>query len=191
MEKHCFYCHKPEHTRQQCPKLEARRVKTCYTCGSPDHLFRDCPKRGTESVGDKRPRTDHIETKVREVSQEGSIRTMRKNRREPITVGDFIRPAQSAEKPKLPTPEEAISNLPKSNDGIQETQHDTNATALDMEDDSDSDYAPSESDKDSDDEKMYSDNSDKDNMDLDKDEVDNLLREAGDPSGQYNSTQSL
>ncbi|KAG1446689.1 hypothetical protein G6F56_009492 [Rhizopus delemar] len=181
MEKHCFYCHKPGHTRQQCPKLEARRVKTCYACSSPDHLFRNCPKRDIEPVGDKRPHTDHIEPKVREVSQEGSIRTMRKNRREPITVGDFIRPAQSSGKPKLPKP----------NDSTQETQHDTIATELDTEDNSDSDYALSESDKDSEDEQMYSDNPDKDNMDLDKDEVDNLLQEASDPSGQSNSTQSL
>ncbi|KAG1472109.1 hypothetical protein G6F56_001737 [Rhizopus delemar] len=72
MEKHCIYCHKPEHIRH------------------PDHLFRNCPKRATESVGDKRPRTDHIEPKVREVHQERSVRTIRKNRIEPITVGDVV-----------------------------------------------------------------------------------------------------
>ncbi|CAO3702068.1 unnamed protein product [Rhizopus stolonifer] len=166
-------------------------LQACYTCGSPDHLFRDCPKRATESVGDKRSRTDHIEPKVREVRHAGPVRTMRKNRREPITVGDFIRPAEPVEKPKIPTPVEVMDKVPSTNEMKQEAQHGPKASEQYTEDDSDSDYAPSESDRDSGGEKMYSENSDKDNMDLDKDEVSNLLREAGDLSGQSNPTPSL
>jgi hypothetical protein len=44
METHCFYCHKPGHTKATCPILESRKLKTCYGCQSPQHLFRDCPE---------------------------------------------------------------------------------------------------------------------------------------------------
>ncbi|CAO3702455.1 unnamed protein product [Rhizopus stolonifer] len=160
MKTYYFYYHKPGYTRQQCPKLEARRVKPCYTCGGSDHLFRNCPKRATEPVGDNRTRTDHIE---------------------PQPVG----------KPKLPTPVKFMDSLPSTNEKTQEAQHGPKATEKDTEDASNSDYAPSESDKDFGDEKMYSENSGKDNMDLDKNEIYNLLWESDDPSGQSNSTQSL
>ena len=68
MEKHCFYCHKPGHTKSDCPRLQQQRVKTCYHCGSVEHLVRDCPKRGSVSVGDKRPRYDNVDLPVRTAS---------------------------------------------------------------------------------------------------------------------------
>ncbi|CAO3685553.1 unnamed protein product [Rhizopus stolonifer] len=95
---------------------------------------------------------------------------MRKNRHEPITVGDFIRPVQSVKKPKVLNPVNIMDNLPSTNEKTQEAQLDPKATEQVTEDDSDSNYAPPESDKGSENEKMYSENSDKDSMDLDKDE---------------------
>ncbi|KAG1452490.1 hypothetical protein G6F56_007807 [Rhizopus delemar] len=56
MEQHCFYCHKPGHTKNDCHRLQRQRVKNCYACGSSDHLVRDCPKAGTSEIGEKRAR---------------------------------------------------------------------------------------------------------------------------------------
>lgn len=57
MEQHCFYCHKPGHTKNDCHRLQRQRVKNCYACGSSDHLVRDCPKAGTSEIGEKRARS--------------------------------------------------------------------------------------------------------------------------------------
>ncbi|CEG79399.1 hypothetical protein RMATCC62417_13874 [Rhizopus microsporus] len=58
MAPHCFYCHKPGHTKGNCPRLSQQRIKTCYSCGDPGHLTRECPKRNTATVGEKRARYD-------------------------------------------------------------------------------------------------------------------------------------
>jgi hypothetical protein len=55
---HCFYCHKPGHTKGNCLHLSQQRIKTCYSCGDPSHLIRECPKRNTATVGEKRTRYD-------------------------------------------------------------------------------------------------------------------------------------
>ncbi|KAG1315005.1 hypothetical protein G6F64_001021 [Rhizopus arrhizus] len=60
METHCFYCHKPGHTKATCPILESRKLKTCYGCQSPQHLFRDCPEQRNNKIGSKRPRVDAV-----------------------------------------------------------------------------------------------------------------------------------
>ncbi|KAG1270625.1 hypothetical protein G6F66_013771 [Rhizopus arrhizus] len=58
MAPHCFYCHKPGHTKGNCPRLSQQRIKTCYSCRDPSHLIRECPKRNTATVGEKRTRYD-------------------------------------------------------------------------------------------------------------------------------------
>ncbi|KAG1136441.1 hypothetical protein G6F37_008621 [Rhizopus arrhizus] len=58
MAPHCFYCHKPGHTKGNCPRLSQQRIKTCYSCGDPSHLIRVCPKRNTATVGEKHTRYD-------------------------------------------------------------------------------------------------------------------------------------
>ncbi|KAG0732698.1 hypothetical protein G6F66_014537 [Rhizopus arrhizus] len=60
METHCFYCHKPGHTKATCLILESRKLKTCYGCQSPQHLFRDCPEQRSNKIGSKRPRVDAV-----------------------------------------------------------------------------------------------------------------------------------
>lgn len=60
IETHCFYCHKPEHTKATCPILKSRKLKTCYGCQSPPHLFKDCPEQKNNCVGSKRPRMDPV-----------------------------------------------------------------------------------------------------------------------------------
>lgn len=59
-ETHCFYCHKPGHTKVTCPILESRKIKTCYGCQSPQRLFKDCPEQKNNRVGSKRPRMDPV-----------------------------------------------------------------------------------------------------------------------------------
>ncbi|KAG1471147.1 hypothetical protein G6F56_002293 [Rhizopus delemar] len=96
----------------------------------------------------------------------------------------FIRPAQPVEKPKSSPPVEVMDNFPTTNEKTQEAQHGTKVTEKDTEDDSGLYCGLLESDKNIEDEKMYSDKSDKENTDLDKDEVENLLYEAyGSSSG--------
>ncbi|KAG1023587.1 hypothetical protein G6F43_014198 [Rhizopus delemar] len=58
MEKHCFYCHKPGHTKSGCQRLQRQKIKSCYACKSLEHLVRDCPKIGSPNVGEKRARTE-------------------------------------------------------------------------------------------------------------------------------------
>ncbi|KAG1138003.1 hypothetical protein G6F37_012975 [Rhizopus arrhizus] len=58
MEKHCFYCHKPGHTKPGCQRLQRQSIKRCYACKSLEHLVRDCPKIGSPNVGEKRARTE-------------------------------------------------------------------------------------------------------------------------------------
>ncbi|KAG0749358.1 hypothetical protein G6F57_004723 [Rhizopus arrhizus] len=58
MEKHCFYCHKPGHTKSGCQRLQRQNIKRCYACKSLEHLVRDCPKIGSPNVGEKRARTE-------------------------------------------------------------------------------------------------------------------------------------
>ncbi|KAG0974863.1 hypothetical protein G6F29_011929 [Rhizopus arrhizus] len=98
MEQHCFYCHKAGHTKVLCPQLQRQRNKTCYTCGSPDHLFRDCPKRATDTVGDKRQRTDHLSPTVQTRSQ---------SKRNTITLGDFV----TSDQPKTASSSQTTSVL--------------------------------------------------------------------------------
>lgn len=45
MEKHCFCCHKPGHTKSACPRLQRQKVKSCNTCGRVEHLIHSCPRR--------------------------------------------------------------------------------------------------------------------------------------------------
>ncbi|KAG0735839.1 hypothetical protein G6F62_010906 [Rhizopus arrhizus] len=96
MEKYCFYCHKPGHTKQVCPKLNNRRAKTCHTCGSPEPLFRECPKRATVSVGYQRPGIDHVERPIVEEHQKRITRCTYKSKPSTITVGDFIQTIPSS-----------------------------------------------------------------------------------------------
>ncbi|KAG1124524.1 hypothetical protein G6F42_009547 [Rhizopus arrhizus] len=58
MEKHCFYCHRPGHTKSGCQRLQHQKIKSCYACKGPEHLFRDCPKIGSPNVGEKRAKTE-------------------------------------------------------------------------------------------------------------------------------------
>ncbi|KAG0736494.1 hypothetical protein G6F57_006556 [Rhizopus arrhizus] len=58
MAPHCFYCHKPGHTKGNCPRFLQQRIKTCYSCEDPSHLIRECPKRNTATIGEKRTRYD-------------------------------------------------------------------------------------------------------------------------------------
>jgi hypothetical protein len=58
MEKHCFYCHKPGHTKSGCQRLQLQKIKSCYACKSLEHLIRDCPKIGAANVGEKKARTE-------------------------------------------------------------------------------------------------------------------------------------
>jgi hypothetical protein len=58
MEKHCFYCHKPGHTKSGCQRLQRQNIKRCYACKSLEHFVRDCPKIGSPNVGEKRARTE-------------------------------------------------------------------------------------------------------------------------------------
>jgi hypothetical protein len=95
-EKHCFYCHKPGHTKQVCPKLKNRRAKTCYTCGRPEPLFRECPKCATVSVGYRRAGIDHVERPIVEEQQKRITRCTHKSKPSTITVGDFIQPIPSS-----------------------------------------------------------------------------------------------
>jgi hypothetical protein len=54
METHCFYCHKPGHTKAICPILESRKIKICYGCQSPQRLFKYCPEQRNNRIGPKR-----------------------------------------------------------------------------------------------------------------------------------------
>ncbi|KAG1138852.1 hypothetical protein G6F37_010178 [Rhizopus arrhizus] len=58
MEKHCFYCHRPGHTKSGCQRLQHQKIKSCSVCKGLEQLVRDCPKIGSPNVGEKRTRTE-------------------------------------------------------------------------------------------------------------------------------------
>lgn len=60
METHCFYCHKPAHTKATCPILERRKLKTSYGCQSPQLLFKDCTEQRNNQIGSKQSRMDPV-----------------------------------------------------------------------------------------------------------------------------------
>ncbi|KAG2215116.1 hypothetical protein INT45_004877 [Circinella minor] len=61
MEKHCFYCHQPNHIVAECPDIlkMGKKPRACYGCGSTDHFIHICPKVNNGEAGDKRLRTDN------------------------------------------------------------------------------------------------------------------------------------
>ncbi|KAG1168959.1 hypothetical protein G6F36_012158 [Rhizopus arrhizus] len=155
MERHCFYCHKPGHTKSSCQRLQKQKTKSFYACGSFEHFVRDCPKTGSPPVGTKRSRiaTAAVSSNVSNV--EISIHSDHK----------------SSEKDHVVS-KEGVSTLTVPITHPVETNIES-----DSEDSGDSDYVPlNESEKDSDESQ---DESATDNMSIDSQEINDLQNEAG------------
>ncbi|KAG1057614.1 hypothetical protein G6F43_000564 [Rhizopus delemar] len=175
MERHCFYCHKPGHTKSSCQRLQKQKTKSFYACGSFEHFVRDCPKTGSPPVGTKRSRiaTAAVSSNVSNV--ETSIHSAHKNSNSDILSQEdpcgAIDALTNAQKDHVVS-KEGVSTLAVPITDLAETNIDS-----DSEDPGDSDYVPSnESEKDSDESQ---DESATDNMSIDSQEVNDLQNEAG------------
>ncbi|KAG1626779.1 hypothetical protein G6F44_012348 [Rhizopus delemar] len=175
MEKYCFNCHKPGHTKNSCQRLQKQKAKSCYACGSFEHFARDCPKTGSPPVGTKGSRiaTAAVSSNVSDV--ETSIHSDHKSpdsdilsQEDPCGVIDALTNAQKDHV----VCKEGVSTLNGPITDLAETNIDS-----DSEDSGDSDYVPSnESEKDSDESQ---DESATDNMSIDSQEINDLQNEAG------------
>ncbi|KAG1039687.1 hypothetical protein G6F43_012445 [Rhizopus delemar] len=130
METHCFYCHKPGHTKATCPILESRKLKTCYGCQSPQHLFKDCPEQRNNRIGSKRPRTDPVAHRGATSAQAGHNNATQQSK----TVTSTIDNIASLENKELPDetavsekPQDHVKNLPIQAK-IQDTHYVDNTT---------------------------------------------------------------
>ncbi|KAG1087739.1 hypothetical protein G6F42_020503 [Rhizopus arrhizus] len=174
MAQHCFYCHKPGHTKNSCQRLQKQKAKSCYACGSFEHFVRDCPKTGSPSVRNKRARTatatvssnvSIIESTSQSDHQSSDSDLL--SQEDPCGAVAALTNAQE----DLVVSKEGVSTLSLPVTDLIETNIES-----DSEDSGDSDYVPSnESENDSDESQ---DGSATDNMSIDNQEVNDLQNEA-------------
>ena len=175
MAQHCFYCHKPGHTKKSCQRLQKQKAKSCYTCGSFEHFVRDCPKTGSPSVGNKRARTATatVSSNV-SIIESSSQPDHQSSDNDLLSQEDpcgAIAALTNAQEDHVVS-KEGVSTFSLPITDLIETNIES-----DSEDSGDSDYVPSnESENDSDESQ---DGSATDNMSIDNQEVNDLQNEAG------------
>ncbi|KAG1135464.1 hypothetical protein G6F37_012832 [Rhizopus arrhizus] len=197
MEQHCFYCHKPGHTRAQCPKLAHQRQKTCYLCGSSQHLIRDCPKSESVTLGQKRQRTAPAHspretpgttttTESSQLVQPNQPRAIQKldnssslNSDSDLTTECETRPTDAPNKSRIISnaPGAIVSTTEVNSEEQTKDEEQLAETAEDDDDDDDSSYhPPSDDDNDS-----VSTDGEGSHMSIDEDEKKELLADANQP----------
>ncbi|KAG0779175.1 hypothetical protein G6F21_012693 [Rhizopus arrhizus] len=173
MEKHCFYCHKPGHTKSGCQRLQRQNIKRCYACKSLDHLVGDCPKIGSPNVEEKRART---ESHVSPTTIAQSVLTNQPNDSNGLKTEeiDFTTSAS-----KYATIDHVASNAGESTStnlsSEQTVDKDSDIDIDDIDDIDDSDYVPPEESEESNDDSQDEEETDK--MLIDSQEVEELQNE--------------
>ncbi|KAG1049594.1 hypothetical protein G6F43_008089 [Rhizopus delemar] len=170
MEKHCFYCHKPGHTKSGCQRLQRQKIKSCYACKSLEHLVRDCPKIGSPIVGEKRARTEYH---VSPITIAQSVLASQPNGSSG-SITEKIDLTTSASKYATIDPVASNAGGSTSTNPHPEQTVD-NYSDIEIDDRNDSDYVPSEESEGSSDDSQDEEEADK--MLIDSQEVEDLQNE--------------
>ncbi|KAG1145285.1 hypothetical protein G6F37_012171 [Rhizopus arrhizus] len=172
MAKHCFYCHKPGHTKVDCPRLSNQKIKRCYSCDSIEHLFRDCPRRQTPATSSKRQRAEDVDLPLRTQDHNAVEQQLQSNS---VTAADA----------------DIVAAQPQTNDNATilastsnaQVDTDSQQTQEEPDDEDDSDYQPSTEE---DDDSSMDECEDTDDITIDEDEVRQLQDESARDSTSSN-----
>ncbi|KAG1546734.1 hypothetical protein G6F49_010410 [Rhizopus delemar] len=169
MEKHCFYCHKPGHTKSGCQRLQRQKIKSCYACKSLEHLVKDCPKIGSPIVGGKRART---ESHVSPITIAQSVLASQPNDSNGLITEEIDLTTSAS---KYATINHVVSNAGGSTSTNPHPEQTVdNYSDIEIDDRNDSDYVPPEESEGSSDD---SQDEETDKMLIDSQEVEDLQNE--------------
>ncbi|KAG1396917.1 hypothetical protein G6F58_011621 [Rhizopus delemar] len=172
MAKHCFYCHKPGHTKVDCPRLSNQKIKRCYSCDSIEHLFRDCPRRQTPATSSKRQRAEDVDL---------PLHTQDHNAVEQQLQSTSVTAADADIVAAQPQTNENTTILASTSNAQVDT--DSQQTQEEPDDEDDSDYQPSTEE---DDGSSMDECEDTDGITIDEDEVRQLQDESARDSTSSN-----